>query len=39
LAEEVKALVCQSMVEAMELLFPQVPIEVEAKVVANWGEK
>jgi hypothetical protein len=27
------------MVESMAALYPQVPIEVEAHVCANWGEK
>jgi len=28
-----------AMVDAMASLFPEVPIEVEARVCTNWGEK
>ena len=38
-AEEVLQLVKAVMVESMATLYPQVPIEVEAHVCANWGEK
>jgi len=39
LAEEMRLLVEDTMIEAMAELFPQVPIEVEASVVTHWGEK
>jgi DNA polymerase-1 len=39
LAEQVKTTVHDCMVQEMAKLFPQVPIEVEVKVAANWGEK
>lgn len=39
MAEEVRLIVQTTMVEAMEALFPQVPIEVEAGVCEHWGEK
>lgn len=38
-AERVKDLVVTTMREAMEGLFPGVPIEVEARVCRSWGEK
>ena len=38
-AEEVLQLIKTVMVESMAALYPQVPIEVEAHVCANWGEK
>jgi DNA polymerase-1 len=38
-AEEVLQLVKTVMVESMATLYPQVPIEVEAHVCANWGQK
>jgi DNA polymerase-1 len=38
-AEEIKGLVTDCMVQAMQRLFPDVPIEVEAKVCPNWGAK
>ncbi|MEI6036126.1 MAG: DNA polymerase [Verrucomicrobiae bacterium] len=38
-AEAVCSLVRQSMIEAMAVLFPQVPIEVEAGVCTRWSEK
>jgi DNA polymerase-1 len=38
-AEEVKGLVVTCMIEAMRSLFPELPVEVEATVCANWGEK
>jgi DNA polymerase I-like protein with 3'-5' exonuclease and polymerase domains len=39
MADEVCALVQETLIEAMADLFPQVPIEVEAGVCAHWGEK
>ncbi len=39
MADEVCALVRETLIEAMADLFPQVPIEVEAGVCAHWGEK
>jgi len=39
LAEQVRDIVRDCMVNAMARLFPQVPIEVEAKIAINWGEK
>ena len=39
LAEQVRLIVENTMVEAMAELFPQVPIEVEAGVCEHWGEK
>ena len=39
MAEQVRLIVQTTMVEAMAELFPQVPIEVEAGVCENWGEK
>ena len=38
-AEAVRQIVETAMVEAMRDLFPQVPVEVEAKVCETWGEK
>ena len=38
-AEAVRELLQSTMREAMGALFPQVPIEVEAGVCSNWGEK
>jgi DNA polymerase I-like protein with 3'-5' exonuclease and polymerase domains len=38
-ADEVKCLVVSCMAEAMAKLFPGLPVEVEAKVCENWGEK
>lgn len=38
-AEEVAALVAATMREAMEELFPEVPIEVEGGVCNHWGGK
>jgi DNA polymerase I-like protein with 3'-5' exonuclease and polymerase domains len=38
-AEAVKAMVVEEMRSAMSGLLPGVPIEVEAGVCANWGEK
>lgn len=38
-AEAVKALVVEEMQAAMAALLPGVPIEVEAGVCTNWGEK
>jgi DNA polymerase I-like protein with 3'-5' exonuclease and polymerase domains len=39
LAEQVKGLVREHMVGAMAKLFPQVPIEADVKIAANWGKK
>ena len=38
-AEEVCAVVKQVMIDAMTVLLPEVPIEVEARVCGTWGEK
>jgi DNA polymerase I-like protein with 3'-5' exonuclease and polymerase domains len=38
-AEAVKQLVATTMTETMAGIFAEVPIEVEAKVCSNWGEK
>jgi DNA polymerase-1 len=38
-AEQICELVAATMREAMEALFPEVPIEVEAGVCEHWGEK
>jgi DNA polymerase-1 len=38
-AEDVRRMVEAVMTEAMATLFPQVPVEVEAKVCTSWGEK
>jgi len=38
-ADAVKAMVIEEMRKAMSGLLPEVPIEVEACVCANWGEK
>ena len=38
-AEQVRDLLVSVMRETMQALFPQVPIEVEARACANWGEK
>jgi len=38
-AEPVRDLLVSVMRETMQTLFPQVPIEVEARVCTNWGEK
>lgn len=38
-AEQVCGLVAATMKEAMEALFPEVPIEVEAGTCKHWGEK
>ncbi len=38
-AEAVKEILIESMTEAMADLFPEVPIEVEANICSNWGEK
>jgi DNA polymerase-1 len=38
-AEAVKEILIESMTEAMAELFPEVPIEVEANICSNWGEK
>lgn len=38
-AEETRRILETVMVEAMAALFPQVPVEVEAKVCTSWGEK
>lgn len=39
IAEQVRGILESTMREAMADLFPQVPIEVEAKVCQSWGEK
>ena len=39
MAGQVRVIVQSTMIEAMAALFPQVPIEVEAGVCSNWGEK
>ncbi|RFC41659.1 MAG: DNA polymerase-1, partial [Verrucomicrobia bacterium] len=38
-ADAVRALVAATMREAMEALFPEVPIEVDAGTCNHWGEK
>jgi DNA polymerase I len=38
-ASAVKSIVEAAMREAMETLFPEVPIEVGARICRNWGEK
>jgi DNA polymerase-1 len=38
-AEETKRLVEECMKRAMEQLFPEVRMKVEAKICGNWGEK
>ncbi|MBU6303613.1 MAG: hypothetical protein KGS60_18865, partial [Verrucomicrobia bacterium] len=38
-ADAVRELVTHTMREAMEALFPEVPIEVEAGTCNHWGEK
>ncbi|WP_395750112.1 DNA polymerase [Prosthecobacter sp.] len=38
-AQEIKTMVEQIMVAEMHSLFPDVPIEVEAKVFETWGDK
>lgn len=38
-AEDVRGTVQKVMIEAMAALFPKVPVEVEAHVCRNWGEK
>jgi DNA polymerase-1 len=39
LADECRIIVSDAMVEAMAKLYPEVPIEVEASICGNWGEK
>lgn len=39
IAEHTLQLAHQAMIEAFTKLFPNVPIEVEGKVCANWSEK
>jgi DNA polymerase-1 len=39
LAEQTKALIQQAMIDAMARLFPEVPIEVDAKIASTWAEK
>ena len=39
LAEECRIIVSEAMVEAMAKLYPEVPIEVDANICENWGEK
>ena len=38
-SEPVRDLLASVMRETMQAIFPQVPIEVEATVCTNWGEK
>ena len=38
-AESVRGILQSTMREAMAVLFPEVPIEVEAGVCRNWGDK
>ena len=38
-AEDVMKLVTETMVFEMQSLFPDVPIEVEARICTNWGGK
>jgi DNA polymerase-1 len=38
-AEQICELVAATMKEAMEALFPEAPIEVEAGTCNHWGEK
>ena len=38
-AEQICELVAATMKEAMEALFPEVPIEVEGGTCNHWGEK
>jgi DNA polymerase-1 len=38
-AEETRAWAHRAMVEEMATLLPGVPVEVESRVCANWGEK
>ena len=38
-AELVLQIVRETMVTSMQALFPSVPIEVEAQICSNWGEK
>ncbi len=38
-SEPVSDLLASVMRDTMQALFPQVPIEVEARACANWGEK
>lgn len=38
-AANVKELVCATMIGKMAGIFPEAPIEVEAKICASWGEK
>lgn len=37
-AEAIKDIVVRTMIEAMNQLFPQVPIEVDARVCATWAK-
>jgi DNA polymerase I-like protein with 3'-5' exonuclease and polymerase domains len=39
IADQVKEMVATTMREAVAAIFPQVPIEVEAKVCSSWGDK
>lgn len=39
IAESIRDIMVQTMCEAMEEIYPEVPIEVEAHVCDNWGEK
>ena len=38
-AETVKKLVTETMASEMQALFPEVPIVVDAKICADWGQK
>jgi DNA polymerase I-like protein with 3'-5' exonuclease and polymerase domains len=39
LAKHVRDLTRTVMIESMARLYPEVPIEVEAHICTNWGEK
>jgi DNA polymerase I-like protein with 3'-5' exonuclease and polymerase domains len=39
LAEHYKTLIKAGMEDSFRTLFGELPIEVEAKIVNNWGEK
>ncbi len=38
-AEAVRSILSESMTEAMAALFPEVPVEVEARICMTWAEK
>jgi len=38
-AERILKLVVKKMEEGMKKFFPEVPIQVEANICQNWGEK